>query len=339
MSQFAPQPLVSVVTPFFNTADYLEDCIKSVLAQSYDNWEYILVNNKSTDGSFEIAQRYAATDTRIRLVTQEVFLGQSENYNAALTHISPLSKYCKVVQADDLIYPNCLSELVRLAEANDNVGIVSSYSLEGIVVQNRGLPLETQVISGIEACRRNLLLNQHLFGTPTTILVRSSIVRERKPFYDPTSMMDDTEACYEILKQWDFGFVHQILSYCRLRTGSIRARLVAEGGNAIDDLVLVAKYGRAFLSPDEFNALSKKVRRLYMRFLAWSLLCFRSTRFWSYQRDGWQRIGLRVTPLSLLPFLVFEMGNKLLEPKLFIRWARNGFRSTRPNVEFNTRKT
>ena len=51
------QPLVSVVTPFYNTADYLGECIESVLRQTYENWGYVLVDNCSTDGLSEIAER------------------------------------------------------------------------------------------------------------------------------------------------------------------------------------------------------------------------------------------------------------------------------------------
>jgi len=50
------EPLVSVVTPFYNTQAFLPECIESVLRQSYENWEYLLVDNCSTDGSGEIAQ-------------------------------------------------------------------------------------------------------------------------------------------------------------------------------------------------------------------------------------------------------------------------------------------
>ena len=60
------QPLVSVVTPFYNTADYLRECIESVLAQTYTRFEYILVDNQSTDGSAEIAAEYSKRDSRIR---------------------------------------------------------------------------------------------------------------------------------------------------------------------------------------------------------------------------------------------------------------------------------
>src|SRR4029453_11001777 len=110
-------PLVSVVTPFYNTENYLAECMESVLAQTYQNWEYILVNNCSTDRSSDIAQQYVEKDQRFRLIHNEKLLTQVENYNYALRQVSSRSKYCKIVQADDWIFPNCLEEMVRAAES------------------------------------------------------------------------------------------------------------------------------------------------------------------------------------------------------------------------------
>jgi glycosyltransferase involved in cell wall biosynthesis len=89
------QPLVSVVTPMYNADKYLRECIESVLAQTYQHWEYIIVNNCSTDRSLEIAQHYAAKDTRIRTYTNHQFVSSAENHHLAFRHISPEAKYCK----------------------------------------------------------------------------------------------------------------------------------------------------------------------------------------------------------------------------------------------------
>ena len=107
-------PLVSVVTPFYNTREFLAECIESVLRQTYTNWEYILVDNCSTDGSSDIAEQYAARfPETIRLIHTASFLSQVRNYNFALSHISHDSKYCKMVQADDWIFPDCLRSMVE----------------------------------------------------------------------------------------------------------------------------------------------------------------------------------------------------------------------------------
>src|SRR5262245_33624292 len=110
MSADTSKPLVTVLTPFYNTADYLEESITSVLAQSYEHFEYILVDNQSTDDSAKIASKFAATDRRVRFLETPRFFTQGENYNFALSHMSPTSAYCKLVQADDWIFPNCLTE-------------------------------------------------------------------------------------------------------------------------------------------------------------------------------------------------------------------------------------
>src|SRR6516164_7302008 len=127
----AIRPLVSVVTPFYNTAPYLAQCIESVLAQSYPEFEYILVDNCSTDGSTEIAESYARRDPRIRLIRRSQFLSQVQNYNAALAEISEKSKYCKIVQADDIIFSDCLQQMVKAFAQSEKIGLVSSYSLQG----------------------------------------------------------------------------------------------------------------------------------------------------------------------------------------------------------------
>lgn len=178
-------PLVSFVTPFFNTREYLAECIESVLRQTYQNWEYILIDNHSTDGSNEIAKSYASRfPEKIRLIRTESFLTQVQNYNFALTCISPNSKYCKFLQADDWLFPDCVRSMVEVAEAHPSVGIVGAYELEGEHVNLDGLPYPTSEVSGSQVCRLFFLEFRYLFGTPTSTLLRSELIRSRAPFYE-----------------------------------------------------------------------------------------------------------------------------------------------------------
>src|SRR5689334_5172397 len=102
------EPFVSVVTPFYDTADYLRQCIESVLAQSHGNFEYVLMDNQSKDGSTDIAKEYASRDSRIRYFRTDRFLTQIQNYNHTIAQVSPKARYCKIVQADDWIFVDCL---------------------------------------------------------------------------------------------------------------------------------------------------------------------------------------------------------------------------------------
>src|ERR1700733_10618112 len=164
------QPLVSVVTPVYNEERHLAECIESILNQTYSNWEYTIVDNGSTDGTFEIAQRYAAKDRRIRVHRNERTVEVIPNHNIALRLISPESKYCKVVFGDDWIFPNCLEEMVGLAEAHPSVGIVGAYALEGEKIAWAGLPYPSHVVSGREICRRHLLDDLYVFGSANAVL-------------------------------------------------------------------------------------------------------------------------------------------------------------------------
>ena len=91
------QPLISVVTPVYNGGKYLSQCIESVLAQTYRNWEYIIVDNCSSDRSLDIVKSRARKDTRIRIHNNQEFVGAIENHNNAFRQISTQSKYYKVL--------------------------------------------------------------------------------------------------------------------------------------------------------------------------------------------------------------------------------------------------
>lgn len=283
-------PLVSFVTPFYNTEQYLEECIESVLRQRYENWEYILLNNCSTDRSAEIAQRYAdKCPGKIRLEHNSVFLSQVQNFNRVLQFLSPRSEYCKFVQADDWLFPECARSMVEVAETHPSVGIVAAYQLEGEQVSLGGLPYPSTELSGRDVCRRYFLNGIYLFGTPTSLLMRSELVRARGPFYDERyAPFEDGHACFDILKTWGFGFVHQVLTYSRRENDSILQRLRPFRFDLFLRFSLLAAHGHDFLSTDEYNHCLRKAERDYFVFLARNMCAVRggSREFWDFHRHG-----------------------------------------------------
>jgi glycosyltransferase involved in cell wall biosynthesis len=307
-------PLVSVVTPFYNTEQYLAECIESVLAQTYLHFEYILVDNCSTDKSRAIAEEYARKDPRVRLVHNDVHLGQVQNYNRALGEIGP-SKYCKLVQADDWIFPECLERMVQVAEANPSVGLVSSYQLWGNAVHGNGLFHNQHILSGRDVCRMQLLKGFFLFGSPTALLVRSEIVRTRHPFYSQVSLHEDTDACYEILQAWDFAFVHNVLSYIRIDNKSISSAVRDYNPDLLDWYIQRRKYGPIFLSVEEYNDTLRWTERNYFRYLAQSVFERRGREFWEYHRKGLATIGVRLSLTRLWKHVCWELIDILCNPK------------------------
>jgi len=286
---------VSVVTPFYNTAELLAECIESVLPQTFDAFEYLLVDNCSTDGSGALAELYAARDPRLRVVRNDRLLPQVPNYNRALTLVSPGCRWVKVVQADDALYPRCLAEMLALAEAHPSIGVVSSYRIMGnLVLPSPGPARGTTFMTGRQARRTSLLDEMYLFGSPTTTLVRADLVAGRVPFYAEGRYFEDAEVIYELLRGADFGFVHQILSFTREQPGSTWDVMVANGARRLSSLTQVVRYGREVLSAEEHDRLLAASLDRYHRLLARGWLARRGPDFWRFHEKGVADIGLTI---------------------------------------------
>jgi glycosyltransferase involved in cell wall biosynthesis len=302
------QPLVSVVTPFHNTAPYLAQCIESVLGQSYSQFEYILIDNCSTDGSGEIAETYARRDPRIRLTRRSQLLSQVKNYNDALAKISDASQYCKIVQADDCIFPECLRLMVQAFGQSESIGLVSSYWLKGNAILGSGFPSESSLLPGKEIGRLFLRNGVYVFGSPTVVMYRSSIVRNNLPFYDESLLHEDTEKCMQILEEWDFGFVHQVLSFLRVGNESISSSVQTFLSQMLDWYIIVQRYAPVFLERDQAAALRRESKREYYHLLARQAIRLRGPAFWQYQKAG-----LRTLDEGLdWPRLAFQIGLELM---------------------------
>jgi glycosyltransferase involved in cell wall biosynthesis len=292
----ASGPLVSVVTPVYNGERYIRQCIESVLAQTYARWTYVIVDNCSTDGTSEIAQEYAARDARIRVHRNTTFVRAIANYNNAIRQVSPDSTYTKVVAADDWLFPECLERMVEFAERHPNVGIVGAYQLCGTGVAWDGLVYPTSVVRGVDACRTELLGGPHVFGTPTTVLYRSSIVSSREAFYNEANIHADTEACVEFLEHHDFGFIHQILTFNRKDPESLTSFSDRTYTYLPSFLYLLKKFGPRYLTSVELDTRLRQHRRDYYQALGKAVLQRRGAEFWRYHR---RRLAELDEPLSV----------------------------------------
>jgi glycosyltransferase involved in cell wall biosynthesis len=292
---------VSVVTPFYNTASYLPACIESVLAQSHTDFEYILVDNHSDDGGGAIAAEFAARDRRLRVVRPPRFLDQVPNYNFALRQIAPDTRQVKIVQADDTIFPRCLTEMVALADAHPSIAVVSAYRLFGTEVQPpNGLPHTTTFLTGRDACRLVLKDGIYLFGSPTTVMFRADLVRGRDPFFAEGRFFEDAEVCFDLLADHDFGFVPQVLSFTRTENDSLWRGMRAYNGWLLARRNQLAQFGRQFLTPDEFAALWRQRDRHYRAFLAEAWLERRDEGFWNFHRKGLATVGHTIDRTTLV---------------------------------------
>jgi len=316
MKTDATQPLISVVTPVHNGEAFLAQCIESVLAQSYSNWQYTIVNNCSRDRSREIAGEYAARDSRIHIVDTPEFYPIIANWNFAMRQIGSQCKYCKVLHADDWMFSICLELMLAVAEQSDQIGIVSSLRFEGDSVRGTGLPYPCTHFPGKQVCLLRAWRRAFVFGSPSNLLLRADLVRARPAFYNESFMHADTEVCYDLLRYWDFGFVHQVLTGTRLHSqsqtsqlGSVQNTFAAEG------LAMLVKYGPELFSPNEFRAVMEDRLAMHYRFLVQNCCRSNPLAFLRFHYDRLQSMGMTLEFSRLLSALGQEMRHTLLEPK------------------------
>lgn len=109
-------PLISIVTSYYNDEDFLAESISSVLGQTYSNFEYILINHASEDGSRDIAHSFH--DPRIRHIDLAINSGGTGNMLVQIGMETAKGKYIKFFSADDILLPHALERLLYTAEPN-----------------------------------------------------------------------------------------------------------------------------------------------------------------------------------------------------------------------------
>ena len=110
-------PKVSILIPVFNREDYIAECIQSALDQTFTDFEIIVVDNASNDGTWEICQQFALKDHRVRVFRNDTNIGPVRNWlRCAQEAKGALSK---ILFSDDSLEPNCLTEMVPKLNDSD----------------------------------------------------------------------------------------------------------------------------------------------------------------------------------------------------------------------------
>ncbi|MFC1719526.1 glycosyltransferase family 2 protein [Pseudomonadota bacterium] len=160
------QPLVSVLITVYNRERFLTTAIESVLAQSYQNFELIIVDDCSTDKSVEIARQYLS-DPRVQLYVNEQNLGDYPNRKKAASYAQ--GKYLKYVDADDFILPYCLEVMVHAMECFPDAGA-------GLSVNGWQWEMLPQQLMPQEVYRAHFFHNQNIFGAaPLSSIIKRKV--------------------------------------------------------------------------------------------------------------------------------------------------------------------
>ncbi|MCK4679163.1 MAG: glycosyltransferase family 2 protein [Bacteroidales bacterium] len=155
--------LVSIITPVYNYERYIAEAIESVLAQTYTNWEMIIVDDRSTDDSPEIVKKYAKKDHRIKLIELPENLGAAMARNKALEHAK--GRYIAFLDSDDIWDGRKLAKQIAFMQKNNSPVTFTSYEL----INENGTRLN-HVIHSVKKLSLNDYLKNTIIGFSTAII-------------------------------------------------------------------------------------------------------------------------------------------------------------------------
>ena len=219
-------PTVSVVIPAYNNERFIAATVDSVLAQTYDDYELLIADHSSTDGTWRILQRYA-DHPKVRLLTTPAGGGAIANWTAVTDQAQ--GEYLKLLCGDDLIYPTCLERQVAAMQQHNAVLVTSKRDIidaaGDFVVRGRGLQGARKVTPGVQAIRAAVLAGTNIFGEPGTVLVRRSALEHVGGWDGRDPFVIDQQTFCNVLTTGTFAPVDETLAAFRLSQEQWSVRL------------------------------------------------------------------------------------------------------------------
>lgn len=203
--------LVSVITPAYNCEKYIKQCIDSVIKQSYENWEMIIVNDKSTDNTEKIINEYVKKDPRIKIYNQEKNLGASVARNKAI-EISN-GRFIAFLDSDDMWKPNKLEKQVKFMLDNNYGFTFTAYEI--ISNKSKG---ENKIFHVPKSINYNQYLKNTIIGC-LTVMMDKEILGNIKV---ESGHLEDVLTWMEYLKKGNIAFgLNESLALYRVTKNSV----------------------------------------------------------------------------------------------------------------------
>ena len=207
--------LVTIITPSYKSEKFISQTIESVLSQTYQNWEMIIVDDASPDNSNNIIEKYCQKDARIKLIKIEINSNPAVARNRAIKEAK--GRYIAFLDADDIWMPNKLTRQIPIFE-NKKIGICicDSYFFndKGIVKQiykNRKPPVGSVFKE---------LLGRYFISLETAIIRKSSLDSLDEWFDNRFNMIEEYDLFVRIGYKWNVGYVDEVLAKWRIHDDS-----------------------------------------------------------------------------------------------------------------------
>ena len=262
------EPTVSIIVPIYNAEYTIPRCIESILNQEYSDFELLLVNDGSTDGSGAVCDAYAARDARIRVIHKEN-TGVSDTRNTALDQAR--GTYLQFLDSDDWITPDATSSLVRAAESAQCDLVVSDfYRVVGERVSQKG-DIDDDGVMTREEYAAHMMENpaDFYYGVLWNKLYRRSIVEAHHLRMDPEiSWCEDFMFNLEYIRYAETFRALQVPIYYYVKTkGSLANQSLTISKTVKMKLMVFEYYQRFFksvLDEEEYEKSRLKVYRFLL---------------------------------------------------------------------------
>ncbi|WP_415902812.1 glycosyltransferase family 2 protein [Neptuniibacter sp. QD29_5] len=203
--------LVSIITPVYNSSDFILDSIKSVVNQTVEDWELILVDDCSSDSTAQIIKNYALTDSRVKFFQLEKNSGAAVARNFAINEAR--GRYIAFLDSDDLWHEEKLSKQLSFMQDNQVAFTYSSYQQ----IDEEGNSLSE--ISVPSKVGYKQLLKTNVIGCLTVIYDTEMIGKHEMPLI---RKRQDFGLWLKLLKTVDYAYgIKEPLAFYRVRKGSI----------------------------------------------------------------------------------------------------------------------
>lgn len=265
-------PLVAIVTPVYNGAEFLAETMESVQAQTYPNIVHVVLDNASTDATPEIIARFKNGRTPLIGARNATLLPMDENWNAALQHIPDSARYFRILCADDVIFPDCTEKMVALAESDAEITVVSTALTRNGVGEDFLWPRDRNIFPGNEAIRRFFQIEGGIEARQ--VMMRRDALFSAEPFFDlNVGHSADIDAALRMLTRGKLGFLHEPLGNVREHEGNATVSEMRPLKIQFNDwLIMMRRHAREAYGA-EYARFERRYRRHYFRrLLRWRLV-------------------------------------------------------------------
>lgn len=260
-------PRVSVVVPSYNNEDYIEETIRSVLAQTFTDFELVVADHSSSDRTWELLQQFA-DDSRVRLLVTKSGGGAERNWNRVTS--AATGELLKLVCGDDVLYPESLATQVAALDAHPSAVLVASsrdiVDASGRpIVRDQGLAGLSGLVPGAEALRRGVRRGANIFGEPCCVMLRRETLEKIGGWHGDPGYMIDQGTYSRVLLHGDFVATPAPLAAFRVSATQWSVQLTREQADSAAEM----HRQLAALSPEALSAGDVRCGNAMARIRSW----------------------------------------------------------------------